>query len=324
VARLTTVTAAQQEQLRRQDGVVSVAQLVAGGYSRRAVDKRIERGRWRRLLPGIVLTGSGEPTRRQLLVAAWLWGGSGSAIDGADACAWFGLPVDSRREVVHVVSPFGAPSRSHGFVVVRRTVGEISVGGTGIVPYVDVSTALVVAARNARTEREAVAILSRGLQRGLATTESLRTAREAIGDKWCRGVDAALVSGGVGLRSPAEQDMADLITASRVLPEPRWNQWLHLGDGLGAVCVDALFDDAALVNEVDGKRYHAWGERHDKTSARHERLTSAGLTVLHPTPIRIRREGGVVLRNLEATYLRYAGRGMPTGVQLIDPPTIAA
>jgi len=94
------------EVLRRQDGVATTGQLVAGGLSRRAVDNRVQRGRWRRLLPGIVLTSPAEATRRQLLVAAWLWVGAAGAIDGVDACVWYGLKLEgwsgevASREVV--------------------------------------------------------------------------------------------------------------------------------------------------------------------------------------------------------------------------------
>lgn len=310
--------------LRRQDGVATVEQLIEGGFSRRAIDNRVERTVWRRLLPGVVLTTSAHATRRQLLVAAWLWGGPGSAIDGADACAWYGLaPRDMDGRRVHVVAPTRARARSHDFVRVRRASAEIRVGAHDVVPYVDVATAFVVAARNARSHREAVATLSRGLQTGLVTIGSLRAAREQIGDKWCRGVDVALVAVGVGLRSPAEKDNRDLIGTSRVLPEPKWNQWLDLGDGGPLVCADALWTDAGFVEEVNGKRYHAWGEQFESTEARRARLVAAGLVVQGCTPTQLRRDGARVLERLERTYLRHAGLGMPAGVRLVPPPPIA-
>ena len=63
------------------------------------------------------------------------------------------------------------------------------------------------------------------------TVDTLRLARESIGDKWCRPVDGALETVGVGVRSPAESDLRKLIRTSPVLPEPQWNVWLDLGDG---------------------------------------------------------------------------------------------
>jgi hypothetical protein len=182
----------------------------------------------------------------------------------------------------------------------------------------------VVAARNLRRDRDAIGLLSRGLQLGHVTENELRAARERIGDKWCRGVDAALLAVGVGLRSPAERDNHDLIVGSRVLPEPLWNQWLDLGDGSGPVCTDALWVTAGMVDEVNGRRYHAWAERFESTEERRTRLVAAGLVVTGCTAIQLRRQPQVVLERKERTYLRNAGRGMPDGVRLVEPPRLRA
>jgi hypothetical protein len=243
---------------------------------------------------------------------------------GADAAAWHGvLPAQRVSEPVHVVVPFGSPVRSRQFVVIRRSVAEIDIAGHGLVPYVDVATAIVVAARNARSSRDAISLLSRALQQGAVTSGDLRDARERIGDKWCRGVDNALVAVGVGLRSPAEKDAHDVIVSSRVLPLPLWNQWLDLGDGGCPVCADALWEDAGMVNEVIGRRYHAWGEQFESTEARRARMIAAGLVMQGCTALQLKRQAAMVRDNLERTYAQNAGRGMPSGVRLIDPPAIA-
>jgi hypothetical protein len=166
------------------------------------------------------------------LVAAVLFGGSGAAVDGSDACAWYGIaPAGHDPRRVHLVVPRQSGARSRQFVVVRRACAEIRIGARALVPYVEAATALVVAARHCRTTAAAIGVLSRGLRTQLVTVQAPQQAREEIGDKWCRGVDAALMAVGVGLRSPAEKTNRDLILTSRVLPEPLWNQWLDLGDG---------------------------------------------------------------------------------------------
>ena len=307
--------------LASQDGVVTSGQLAAHGFDPGAVYRRVKSRRWQRLLPTVILTVSGVPTRRQLVIAAWLWAGPSSAVDGADACVWHRVrgPL-SLAHPVHVVAPFGSVVRSTGFVVVRRSLAPIDIGGRGAVPYVPAATALVVAARNAASSRDAVTLLSTGLQKGVVSLSELREARESIGDKWCRGVDAALLTVGVGLRSPAEKDAHDLIVSSLVLPEPRWNQWLDLGDGGCPICADALWEDAGMINEVLGKRHHAWGEQFEDTEARRARIIAAGVVAQGCTAIQLRRQKAAVLDKLERTYLLNAGRGMPPGVQLIDPP----
>lgn len=309
--------------LRRQDLVATTEQLMAGGLSRRAVDNRVQRGQWHRLLPGIVLTSPSAPSRRQLLVAAWLWTERKGAIDGLDACAWHGLQFEgASRERVHAVAPADSPARSRDFVVVRRALAEIRIDSRGIVPYVDIDTAVLIAARGMESSRSAIAILSRALQSGRVTEQSLVAARQCLGDKWCRRLDSALVAVGIGVRSPLENDNRVLLGTSTVLPEPLWNQWLDLGDGLPWVCADALWEEAGMVEEVLGRKYHAWAEQFEQTEARRARMIAAGLVVQGATRQHI-RTGGPLLARLERTYIRNAGGGMPAGVRLVSPPAIA-
>jgi len=207
---------------------------------------------------------------------------------------------------------------------VRRTIGEIEVVKFGPVRYVPEPIAVLVAARNARTYGEAVAVLSDALRRRLVTVQDLRAGREMLGDKWCKRLDRALVEVGVGIRSAGESLFRELVLKSRVLPEPLWNQWLDLGDGGWPICADGLWKEAATLHEVNGRAYHAWGEQYEKTSARTERVVAADLVYTQSTPLRLSREGSVILANLERTYMRNLGRGMPPGVTLIDPPAWAA
>lgn len=260
------------------------------------------------------------------MIAASLWTGDEAAIDGMSACAHFGLKLAGfNPELVHVAAPFGETSaRTRDWVKVRRCIGDLEVVRTDRLRYVVEPIALLVAAREARNKDAAISILSRGLQTRLTTTRELQAAREMLGHKWCKRLDAALAAVGVGLRSPAESDLRDLAATSLVLPEPRWNQWLDLGDGGCPICADALWEGAGMLHEVNGRDYHAWGEAYESTSARTERVTTAGLVYTQSTPLRLLREPAVVLANLERTYQRNEGRGMPPGVTLIDPPSWAA
>jgi hypothetical protein len=79
-----------------------------------------------------------------MLVAALLYAGADSAIDGADACRFHGVKavtIDDDR--VHVVAPWGSTARSRGFVVVRRTLAPIHMVATDLLRYVDPATAVI-------------------------------------------------------------------------------------------------------------------------------------------------------------------------------------
>src|SRR5690242_1241486 len=76
-----------------QEGVITLEQLALHGLTPAAVKGHVRRREWQRILPGVILTHGGEPTRRQRLVAASLRAGQ-SAVDGASACYEFGLRVN--------------------------------------------------------------------------------------------------------------------------------------------------------------------------------------------------------------------------------------
>jgi hypothetical protein len=320
--RTIAIPAAASGLIDAQDGVVATCQLAEHGLDRGYVHRRLAAGHWRRMFPGVVLTRNGEPTRRQQLVAAHLWAGAESAIDAEDACVWYGLrPVSFRPDLVHVVVPASSGARTRPGLIVRRSIGEIVVAERGLVPYVGKATAVISAGRNARSTDSAIALFSNALQTGLVTVDQLIASRAAVGAKWCDRVDTALLAVGVGVRSPAERDALLLFQRSHVLPSPGLNVWLDLGDSSPPVCVDALWADAGLVNEVNGRRYHAFADRFERTEARRARLVAVGLVVMSCTPTQLRRSGSDVLERLERAYLANQGRGLPPGVSIIDPPT---
>jgi len=304
-----------------QDGVISTAQLMAHGVGPDPVKHRVQRGHWRRVLPGVLVTHGGELTRRQRMMAAALWAGPECAIDAASAAGFFGFQrIALSLERVEVVVPFESPARTRDWVKVRRTIAEIEVFKTERLRYVVEPMAILVAARDVRNVSRAIDMLSRGLQMGKVTELELQAAREMLGRKGCGALDRALGEIGIGLRSTSESWFRDLVLRSHVLPEPIWNQWLDLGDGGRPICADGLWKDAGMLHEVQGREYHAWGQEYESTSARTERVVAAGLVHTGSTPLRLAREGSVVLGNLERTYRLHAGSGMPPGVTLIDPP----
>ena len=311
--------------IRSQDGVVTTAQLFRHGVGKDPVKNRVARSDWQRILPGVLLTHGGEPTPRQRMIAASLWGGPQSAIDGASACRYYGAQgVPAQRDRVQLVVPFESPARSRDWVRVRRTIADIDVLSTQQLRYVVEPMAVLVAARDTRDVDRAIDILSRALQIGRVTALELQAVREMIGDKGCGALDVALTRVGIGLRSSAENTFRDIVLSSLVLPEPLWNQWLDLGDGGQPICADGLWLSAGMLHEVNGKKWHGWGWQYESTSARTERVVAAGLISTQSTPLRLVREPAVLLVNLERTHALYDGRGMPPGVRLIDPPSWAA
>ncbi|MEV6643334.1 hypothetical protein [Amycolatopsis sp. NPDC051371] len=68
-------------------GVITVAHLESLGVPQRTSYRRCLPGQpWQRLLPGVVLLRTGEPTRRQQVEGALLYGGDEAVITGLESC----------------------------------------------------------------------------------------------------------------------------------------------------------------------------------------------------------------------------------------------
>ena len=121
-----------------QDWLVTRDQAVQAGISLEGIRYRLRTGQWILVLPDIYLAHPGEPSRRQMMIAALLYAGPGSAIDASDACRFRGIKaIAVDDDLIHVVTPFGSRARSRGFVVVRRTKAPIITVSTNFLTYVD-------------------------------------------------------------------------------------------------------------------------------------------------------------------------------------------
>lgn len=91
--------------LAHQCGVISRRQVLGGGVTEDALRHRIRRGGpWQRLLPGVYLTVTGQPTGEQRLVAAMLYAGPVSYITGPAALRNYGIRGPA-TEIADVLVP---------------------------------------------------------------------------------------------------------------------------------------------------------------------------------------------------------------------------
>jgi hypothetical protein len=277
--------------LRSQDWVIHRAQALGAGMTRRSIDHRLSTGEWQALLPSVYVTQPSEATRRQMLIGAQLLAGPASAIDGGDACRFHGMKsVAVDDAIVDVVEPWGERARSTGFVVIRRTLAPISCVQGQYVRFVDAASAVIAATRRMRADRSVLAALSDALQRNVTTYDELMRAHIRGSPRNARSADRALQYLADGARSAAEADFLRLVAASPMLPRPTCNALLRLPEGQ-IISPDALFLDAGLVHETNGRVAHHRDDLFDDMQARHDAMTSAGLTVL--------------------------GRGLPPGVTVV-------
>jgi hypothetical protein len=98
-------------------GSFTPTKLDASGCPRPPSTGESESETWQKRLPQTYLAHPGEPSRRQLLIAALLWSGPKAVIDADDACHFYGLATaHPDPALVRIVVPEDAPARDIGFV----------------------------------------------------------------------------------------------------------------------------------------------------------------------------------------------------------------
>jgi hypothetical protein len=301
-----------------QHNVLSREQATGAGLTRRAIDHRLRRGLWQRLLPGVYLVQLGRPSRRQAQIAALLFAGEGAALDDVDACEAAGLRAMSCVEgVVFVVVPRGSPARSHDFVRIRQTQQPfVTFWASGTRRCLEPAAALVAMSRRVRDQTAVLAAFSEAVQRRVVTLDRLESAHLDGPRKNRQAAEQALFDLGAGVRSVPERGFRRLAVTSLVLPPLLYNRRLRLPTGR-IVVPDALALEAGLVHETNGRGPHAREDLFESMQERHDAMTAAGLVVLHNSPRRIRISGPLVIAEFEECYRINVGRGLPPGVELL-------
>jgi len=306
-----------------QDQVVTVAQLVAGGVSDDAVRWRLGTGRWRLLLPGVVLLGPGDPSRRQQLYAAQLLGGPAAALSGRAAARFHGVSGIPVGGAVDVLVPRSRRGRTVGWARIRPSVLVDPMTRTyTLLRVVSLARAVVDAARWAQTQDEATAYVLEAVQRGLTTVADLQQWQWRLNRRDVGQVARAVEEAARGAWSVPEAELLRVVRTSSVLP-PAWaNPVLRDADGSVLVSPDAWFDAVALAVMVHSRQFHDGAAQWERTVARDGELTARGIVVVGVAPSAIRDDPAGVLTRIEQTFL--AARLRPRPAVLAVPRTGAA
>ena len=302
------------EALRRtaRDGVIAVAALRGLGVPGTTIAERCrDGGRWRRLLPGVVLLGSGPPTPRQRVAAALVYGGPRSAVTGLEACRRHGI----RRGpdpggTVHLLVPEERQLKPSGFVVVERTTRMPKPVFKDGVPLVPVCRACLDAARRLHSAAEITELIADAVQRGLCTPAQLAAELREGSQRGSATPRRVLADVADGVRSTAERDAKRLLKQSG-LPEPWWNAEVRDQRGRLLGISDAWFDEVALTWEINSYAYHLLPQDYAREVKRTAEMAAAGVTVVPVLPTALRDDPVGSMANLVAAYKAAARRPRP-------------
>jgi hypothetical protein len=294
-----------------QRGVITRSQTVACGLTADALLYRIRTGGpWQRLVPGVYLTATGQPTREQLLIAALLHAGPDGLITGPAALMNYRIR-GPQTGLVDVLVPVASKRSDAGFVLVHRTRRmPLEAICDGPVRYAPAERAVADTARAmATTDLAGVrAVVAGAIQQHRCTVAALAAELQAgpvRGSATLRAVLAEVID---GIRSPAEADLRALIRSSG-LPQPLYNPKLYLPDGAFLAQPDAWWPDHGVAAEVDSREWHLSPADWENTMARHARMSAAGIIVLHFSPRQQRDHPEEVIRTIAGALK--AGRPLP-------------
>jgi hypothetical protein len=284
--------------VRDQFAVIGRSQALDCGLSRSAIDHLVRQdGPWRRLLPGIYATTTGDMTSDQRAMAALLHAGPRSVITGATAVRRHRLRCTGLNEV-DVLVPADVRRQSASFVrVIHTSRMPEQYYSTGQIRFAPLPRAVADAARGMTRLSDVRAVVAEVVQhRGCSVEVLINELNEGsmAGSRFYR---IALGEIGDGIRSSAEGDLRELINRSD-LETPMYNPELYAADGTFIGIPDAWWQRAAVAAEVDSRQYHLSPEDHERTTLRHNRMEAHGISMLHFLPSTLRSKSPTVVRDL--------------------------
>jgi len=297
--------ASDPEALRRsaRDRVIPVAALVGLGVPGPTVARRCQDGGpWRRLLPGIVLLGSGPATRQQEITAALMYGGPDALVTGLEACRRYGVrrgPEPPRK--VHLLVPEERQLKGSGFVIVERTTRLPRPQVKDGVPLAGAARACLDGARRLHAAAEITELVADAVQRRLCTPAQLAAELRVGSQRGSATPRRVLADVAEGVRSAAERAAKHLLVGSG-LPEPWWNARVCTADGRLLGVADAWFDDVALTWEINSYAWHLNPKSYAREVKRSAAMAAAGVPVVPVLPTALHDDPVASLADLVAAY----------------------
>jgi very-short-patch-repair endonuclease len=284
-----------------QHQLITRRQALQRGMTPSALRHRLRPGGpWQRLLPGVFLAVTGAPTSDQQDVAALLYAGPGSLLTGPAALRRWGVPAPAvRPSLIDVLVPVGNKRQSGGFVQIHRTARLPEAAYTaGPLRLAPLERAVADTARGPIRLGDVRALVATVIQHGRCTPTELAAELSAGPTQGSALLRTAIGDVCAGTRSNPEADLRDLLRRAK-LPEPMFNPKLYLSADFIA-SPDAWWEAAGVAVEVDSREYHLSPADHERTLARHARMSACGITVLHFTPRQLRTEPARVIATIRS------------------------
>jgi very-short-patch-repair endonuclease len=253
----------------RQHGVVSTTQLLAAGWDKDVVARRVTRGYLRRLHHGVYLAGPLETPHTAAMAAVLATGGIVSHYPAA--VLWDLRPA--REGPMHVI----AGGRSHADLIVHHTaLDPRDITRRHGIPTTSAARTLLDLAATERTTELERALNEAMLQRRVSPHSLNEQFSRYPRHRGTAALKEAIRPGPAFTRSEAERRALDLIRRAG-LPAPEVNQRVEGHE------VDLLWRAQRLVVEIDGYAFHSTRRSFERDRRRDQALVAAGWRVMRIT-----------------------------------------
>jgi very-short-patch-repair endonuclease len=234
------------EFLRRQDGVVTLAQAQRAGLSRHAVNRRVRSGHWRRCSPGVFFVDD-RPFTDAARVRAAVWGYGLEAVASGLAAAWWHGLTKFAPEVVEVTVPRTShhPHRD-GVRMRRRDLGRTDIVERNALRVTEFALTVVEAAVRFRG---GAMLMDSALQRDVELRDLWRAHLRNKGRHGSPAARRLLQAASDGARSEAERLLVKLLREAGI------TGW-RTNYPVGGYKVDVGFPKQKVAIEVDGWAFH--------------------------------------------------------------------
>lgn len=284
--------------VRAQHDLVTRCQLLELGYSSKAVQHRLAKGRLHPVGRGVYAVGTPNLTRHARWMAAVLSCGPGAALSHESAAALLEIRPD-RGGDIEVSVPAYVSRRARGVVVHRRTRrGPWEVAAyQGIPTTSPVCTLVDLATRLGRAQLEAA--VNEADKRDLIDPDSLRSALDNLAGRPGVALLREVLDRRTFRLTDSELERRFLPIARRVGLSPPETQ-----AKVNGFDVDFYWPDLGLVVETDGLRYHRTPAQQARDRLRDQVHLAAGMTPLRFTHAQVRFEPEHVERILASVARR--------------------
>ncbi|WP_186627550.1 hypothetical protein [Rhodococcus sp. BP22] len=291
------------------NGVITRRALRQCGVSDGSITLRTgSGGKWRRILPGIILLHNGSPTLLQQQSAALLYGGGQCMLTGGAAVMQHGF--DRVGGDVHILVPATMRRAPSSFVRVERTHRLPEPLHRGRLAVAPLPRALVDTARALRNTGACTRLFAEAIQRGAVDLDEIVRELKDGPRRYGAAGWAAASELADDAHSVAEVQAQRLYSTSG-LPKMVHNRDVLDADGRFLGRPDGWIDAVGFGWQIDSFAHHLSPADHAKTLKRRADMERIGIVIVAHLPKQIRDDPTGVLDDLRAGYARALARPRP-------------